>query len=82
MNASNYLQLGYVQARSREDDYGSILPGPKLIWTLPTITDSSSGGGSSGGGSSSSSKENGETTIEQVSEEFLIITGIIILSSV
>ncbi len=42
-NASDYLQTGYVQARAREGDMGSLFPGPKLIWTYepnqaPTAT--------------------------------------------
>ncbi len=41
LNASNYLQNGYVQARSREGNYGTLFPGPFLVWTYPedvTIT--------------------------------------------
>ena len=33
-NASDYLQRGYVQARSKEGSY-SWSPGPQLVWTYP-----------------------------------------------
>jgi len=33
LNASDYLQNGYVQARAREGSMGDLFPAPKLIWT-------------------------------------------------
>jgi hypothetical protein len=37
LNASDYLQTGYVQARAREGGSSSLFPAPQLIWTYETV---------------------------------------------